>query len=273
MAENVPARDLLVSPDHALFIDGVLMQAQSLVNGATILRAPPAGRITYFHVELDRHAILFAEGLAAESYLDTGNRGAFAGEAGARPLFADLARRTWAADACAPLLLDGAAVVAAHCRLLARAHALGHRLTADPALAVLADGAAVPLRRDGALAWRARLPANVTAVRLRSRAFVPNDFGAAGDGRRLGIAVASLRFHGQAMPAGGPGWHAAEPGWRWTDGDASVTLPSCPRPSWLRIRAIDAGARYWAAPRHPLQCRVADGGGSRMRSHSTASRR
>jgi serralysin len=42
----------------------------------------PANSITYWHVELDWHEALIAEGLAAESYLDTGNRAAFGPAAG-----------------------------------------------------------------------------------------------------------------------------------------------------------------------------------------------
>jgi hypothetical protein len=38
----------------------------------------------YVHVELDRHDILLAEGLPAESYLDTGNRAAFGTQGGVR---------------------------------------------------------------------------------------------------------------------------------------------------------------------------------------------
>jgi hypothetical protein len=34
--------------------------------------------VTYWHVELERHDILLADGMPAESYLDTGNRAAFA---------------------------------------------------------------------------------------------------------------------------------------------------------------------------------------------------
>ena len=38
LGENVPSRDLLLSPDHGLFVDGILIQAGALVNGASITR-------------------------------------------------------------------------------------------------------------------------------------------------------------------------------------------------------------------------------------------
>jgi len=250
VAPDVPRRDLLLSPDHAILIGGVLIQAQALVNGATIVRAPPRGRVTYCHVELARHGILFAEGLPAESYLDTGNRAAFAGEMGVRPLFADLAApRTWAADACAPLLLRGPRVAAAHAALKARAVALGHALSLDPALRVLADGVAVPLLRVGAGHVQAQLPAGARDIRLRSRSFVPADMAPAlGDRRRLGVAVTKLRLDGRAVPAKAhvQGWHAAEPGWRWTDGDAHLRLRARPRPAVLDIQCAPAAPGYWA---------------------------
>jgi hypothetical protein len=45
-----------------------------LDNGISIARALGSRIVEYFHVELDRHDVLFVEGLPAESYLDTGNR-------------------------------------------------------------------------------------------------------------------------------------------------------------------------------------------------------
>jgi hypothetical protein len=73
---GLPHRALHLSPDHALFIDGALIPVRHLVNGTTI--AELAGDCTtYCHVELESHAVLLAEGLPAESYLDTGNRAAF----------------------------------------------------------------------------------------------------------------------------------------------------------------------------------------------------
>ena len=68
---GLPTRDLFVSPDHAIYAEGVLIPVKHLVNGSTLARVRPAF-ICYHHVELDSHDIIFADGLATESYLDTG---------------------------------------------------------------------------------------------------------------------------------------------------------------------------------------------------------
>ena len=72
-----PHADLLLSPDHAVFIGGVLIPVRYLVNDRTVVQEA-RDAVTYWHVELASHDILLAEGLPAESYLDTGNRAAFA---------------------------------------------------------------------------------------------------------------------------------------------------------------------------------------------------
>lgn len=68
-----PRRDLWLSPDHAIFMDGVLIPIRYLVNGASLAQQQVA-RVTYYHLELPRHDIVLAEGLPAESFLDAGNR-------------------------------------------------------------------------------------------------------------------------------------------------------------------------------------------------------
>ena len=253
-AEGLPRRDLLVSPEHCLLVDGALVPAVLLANGATIARVDGLAEVTYWHVELDRHDILLAEGLPSESYLDTGNRARFSGEAGARALHADLAGppdaaalRIWAERGCAPLRLEAAAVQAA---LKARAEALGWRLSETPSLVVLADGrpVAVVAGRDG---YKVRVPAGTRLVRLLSNSMVPAEIlPGSGDTRRLGLAVSAVRLAGWELPpdALAEGWHAARnEAWRWSNGDASIVLPRTSRPAMLEIHLATSG-RYWQAP-------------------------
>jgi len=71
--EHTPGRDLYLSPRHSLLIDGVLMEVQDLVNGVSIAPARPtiAEKIEYFHIVLDTHEVVLAEGLPAETFLIT----------------------------------------------------------------------------------------------------------------------------------------------------------------------------------------------------------
>lgn len=74
--DQTPRRDLYLSQEHSLLIDGVLMPVKYLVNGHSITVDHEAGRseaIEYFSVELDTHQMIFAEGMATETFRYTGN--------------------------------------------------------------------------------------------------------------------------------------------------------------------------------------------------------
>ena len=110
-ADNVPERDLWLSPDHAIYANGVLIPIRYLVDGTTIAQVSRS-TITYWHIELTRHAIILAEGLPVESYLDTGDRSAFSNGGTVMAMFPDFAIRTWEAMGCAPLVVVGPEVAA-----------------------------------------------------------------------------------------------------------------------------------------------------------------
>jgi hypothetical protein len=247
-APGRPRRDLLLSPDHAVQVDGALIPVRYLLNGATIAQEFPEA-VTYFHVELDAHDVLLAEDLPCESYLDTGNRGAFANAGGPVWFAPDFARAVWAEQGCLPLLVGGPDVFAAKRRLLARARPLGWRRTDAPALRVLADGRPVRAVRHGG-DWRISLPPGATELRFCSRAAVPAELSAeASDTRRLGVAIAHLGLD-DAEPAAasfGAGWHAPEPGCRWTDGDAHLRVAG----ARLVNFTVAMTQTYWRDPPAP----------------------
>jgi len=78
LEENVPVRDLYLSPDHAVLVDGHLIHAQALVNGRTIIKMTEwEGDIEYYHIETENHEIIFAEGVPCETLIDNVSREQF----------------------------------------------------------------------------------------------------------------------------------------------------------------------------------------------------
>ncbi|HQT64008.1 MAG: hypothetical protein B7Z75_12335 [Acidocella sp. 20-57-95] len=267
--DAVPARDLLITNEHCIFIEGGLVPVRMLVNGSSIISDTSITSFTYYHVELEEHGILLAEGLAVESYLDTGNRGDFA-NAPVPSLFPSrLIAVTPTLRPAAPLFVDVATVKPVWDRLAARAAALGMKvltpalpLSDEPELHLqTADGRALqPLKSVGNRVTFA-IPADAGPFSLASRTSRPCDVvGAYMDDRRaLGVSVGAMILHagGQQIAItahldGAPlaGWHAPEgPTHRWTNGLAELPLSAAPGglDMMLDITILQAGP-YLAAP-------------------------
>ena len=132
LGDDLPRRDLYVSADHALYLHDVLIPAGSLINGASIKVAEGIEPIHYFHIELAAHDVIFAEGVAAESFVDCDSRLMFHNAAEFARLYPHEPGRAWAF--CAPRLEEGLQVEQIRQEIAARA-----------GLVVSPDAAAGPL--------------------------------------------------------------------------------------------------------------------------------
>ncbi len=238
-----PARDLRLSPDHAVYVEEILIPIRYLINGSTITQEW-VDEITYWHVELQSHSVLLANGLPCESYLDTGNRAAFSNGDPALMLYPDFgsgssdAERIWAERACAPLVRSGDALVKVKRWLLSQAHALGFEANTSSDLHIIADKQRTdPLFNDCSL-FRFILPSSTKSIQICSNSGIPAELDpTSSDTRRLGVMLSSVALrHTQTKLAISldsaalqDGFHALETKdarqWRWTNGCATLELP------------------------------------------------
>jgi hypothetical protein len=266
LTDNVPHRDLRITKGHSLYVDDVLIPVESLVNHRSIVWDDHAQEVSIYHVELDSHDVLIANGAPAESYRDDGNRWLFQN-----------ANSGWELPAqppCAPVLTGGPVVDAAWRRLLDRCGPRpGVPLTADPDLHLLVDGKridAIEQCDDRYVFW---LPAPPRAVRIRSRAGVPQELGLVRDDRALGVALRRIvlaQTGGEACieadaDAFMDGCHPFEPnnGMRWTNGDAVVPAElfagmSGPGKLMLHLRGSTRYIDEGTALRVAFTCRTVD---------------
>jgi autotransporter passenger strand-loop-strand repeat protein len=223
LADNVPTHDLRVTKGHSLYIDHVLIPVEFLVNHRSIEWDDRAQEVKLFHIELETHDILIANGAPAESYRDDGNRWLFrnVNDAWMEPPKAPYA----------PVLTGGPLVDEAWRRLLDRAGPRpGLPLTEDADLHLEVDGQRLDAmaRRGETLVFR--LLARPETVRVVSRSGAPQELGVARDPRELGVALwrimlrqgprlRMIEAEDAALAEGFHGYEAAHQ-FRWTDGDA-----------------------------------------------------
>ena len=77
LGKGLPRRNLRVSPEHAMLLDGLLVPARCLVNGSTITQERGLKQVDYVHIELETHDVILAEGAPSETFLDDDSRRMF----------------------------------------------------------------------------------------------------------------------------------------------------------------------------------------------------
>jgi hypothetical protein len=132
--DGVPARPLYVSPGHALEIDGMLLHAWRLINGVSISQPSCTGAVTYFHIELTAHEIIFAENCPTETFRDEAFRRYFTNP----PDCAGQAPPNL--PSCLPLLQSGFQLEAIRTRLARRAGVAPQDIVPPGPLAGYVDG-------------------------------------------------------------------------------------------------------------------------------------
>ncbi|HQT66032.1 MAG: hypothetical protein B7Z78_06835 [Rhodospirillales bacterium 20-60-12] len=119
LGEGLPRRPLLVSGQHALLLDGMLIPAECLINNSTIRRRDDFAEIEYFHIELAEHAAIFAEAVPAESFADDDSRAIFHNASEYAALYPLEDRPRF--NSFAPRVTAGPALDALRARIAARA--------------------------------------------------------------------------------------------------------------------------------------------------------
>jgi hypothetical protein len=244
----MPRRDLLVTPEHCVFYEGALIPVRMLVNGGSIIADRRIHAYTYYHIELEQHAILLSENLPTESYLDTGNRREFSNPAHAQSLVTLTPAKpvkNWASDAAAPLAVDQATVKPIWQWLRNRAYVLGLLsnsatvdLVLEPDLRLITDSGweVRPCQVEGQT-HSFVIPPGSRTLKLISRASRPSDtVGPYLDDRRnLGVLVGDMTIDNGAermavtahlTPIALSGWHEMESSasFRWTSGNAALPV-------------------------------------------------
>jgi hypothetical protein len=230
LADGVPARDLFVSPEHAMVIDGLFFPARTLINGATICKVEGIERLEYFHLELDGHDVILAEGAPAETFIDVGDRGMFQNATEFASLYPDA--EPVAREAYETLLQRGILELPrVRTALLGRAEHLG-RITSDPDLHLISDGKIIRAHAVNDRSHRFMAPEGTQMVTIASRSVVPRETEAESlDQRRLGVPVERIVMQGKGvrievgqdfMASLDDGFHEDEGSHAWTNGGGNL---------------------------------------------------
>lgn len=264
LGEKTPSQDLLITPEHCLFLSGCFVPARMLVNDSSIT-IDEQKVFDIYHLETEQHAIIMANGALSETYLDTGNRLSFIQDGNLiNGAFTPV--KSWDKDAAAPLNTSREFVEPIFTSLQERAALLGYvaespipSLTDDPDLHLLTtQGAKIrPIRRT-LQGYVFELPVGVERAWLCSHVGRPSDtIGPfVNDRRDLGVLVGTIIVFGSRSTQSVTthledkvieGWQPYEnTTCRWTTGQALLqfTETSITAPSLVMVDIVSAGPYF-----------------------------
>jgi hypothetical protein len=226
LGDNVPHRDLHVTRRHSLLLKNILVPVEHLINGASVCWDDTAQVVEYYHIELDAHDVLLANGAPAESFRDDDSRHLFQNEVCRPP-------RDVPAPPCAPVVDEGPLLERAWWTVASRLEGIpGEQFTRDPDLHLLVDGRRVNPVFAAAGVVRFSIDRPAGPVSLVSRNCIPQANGEGPDRRRLGVGVTAMTLvhtdGDRIVPLDSEelsaGFHDHEGHVRWTKGRA--TLPA-----------------------------------------------
>lgn len=238
--DGQPFQDLLVTSEHRFLLDGKLVAIRTMVNGASIRYETDLEHYAYYHIEMERHEIILANGVRTESYADVAAKKDTSGRSAIL--------RT--PELVAPLETRAAFLEPLHDRLSRRAESLGierrERVAAPVAPGVsshaslsliTADGTIIEPRSCAGAHYAFTIPEGTRSVRLSTLVARPCDvIGPFYDDRRyLGVQIGEVvlfggrheyRLDAHLRTDELSGWHGLEGGERrWTKANALIDLP------------------------------------------------
>ena len=241
---NKPHRDLYLTPEHTVYIDGGLIPVRMLVNGRSIVIDKSRDKFQIYHVETEQHSILLSENLMTESYLNTDDKYLFDNDIVNFGLeFNEHAgHKSWENDAAAPLTVSRSKVEPIWNRLDRRATQLGYKpiikraITRNPDLCLITDkGKKIKPVHFKDNIYSFFIPDGTYVVAMNSKTSLPSDvIGPFIDDRRtLGVLVSKISVISNRTLIMFPtdiselsGWHSIEPDRtdRWTMGLAQLPI-------------------------------------------------
>lgn len=244
IAENIPNKDLLITPEHCLFFEDKFIPVRMLVNGSTIFYDTSITSYDYYHIETEQHSVVIADGMLTESYLDTGNRHIF--NLDQKIIETSFGKyKNWQDNAAAPLLTTRNIVEPIYRQIEQRAKTLGivsqitpYTLIEDDDFHLITDTGVVLYEKrvfkDGHVIFM--LPSDVNAVWIVSRTSRFSDvIGSFVDDRRdLGLLIGKINLYHESKifslnthltTVELEGWDVQEnTPCRWTNGRAYLPL-------------------------------------------------